>query len=430
MSPSAPDVPAVLSYLRGLQDSICSAIEQTDGTATLSPRPVATRGRRRRREPRAARRRGLRAGRRQFLARHGREACPRARRRSGPSSRTRSGSQRASRSCFIRSIRTCRRRTPTCASSARLDQDTVAWWFGGGFDLTPYYPFDEDVLHWHRTAQQACAPFGDDVYTRHKEWCDRYFFLKHRNETRGVGGLFFDDLNEWGFERCFAYQRSVGDHFLPAYLPIVARRRAHAVRRARAQLPAVSSRALCRIQSRLRPRHFVRPAVRRSHRIDPDVAAAARALGIRLASAAGLARSASVCRFSAAARLAARAVTCVEISSQRRFLAIEFARDAGVASVAAVAKFAFVASTQTNTGIFRWITTHSGRGPEWRRCCLLQRSSLLPRSRRERTPSANAMSMQVTRASSTARRSQTAMVACRCSCGSPSPRSPSSTLKV
>ena len=114
----------------------------------------------------------------------------------------------------------------TCASSARPDgDDASAWWFGGGFDLTPYYPFDEDVLHWHRTAQQACAPFGDDVYAKHKDWCDRYFFLKHRNETRGVGGLFFDDLNEWGFERCFAYQRSVGDHFLPAYLPIVARRK-------------------------------------------------------------------------------------------------------------------------------------------------------------------------------------------------------------
>jgi coproporphyrinogen III oxidase len=103
--------------------------------------------------------------------------------------------------------------------------DHPIWWFGGGFDLTPYYPFDEDVLHWHQTAQQACMGFGDDVYTKHKEWCDRYFFLKHRNETRGVGGLFFDDLNEWGFERCFAYQRSVGDHFLAAYLPIVARRK-------------------------------------------------------------------------------------------------------------------------------------------------------------------------------------------------------------
>jgi coproporphyrinogen III oxidase len=100
-----------------------------------------------------------------------------------------------------------------------------AWWFGGGFDLTPYYPFDEDVLHWHQTAAAACAAFGTDVYPRYKDWCDRYFYLKHRNETRGVGGLFFDDLNEWGFERSFEFQRSVGDHFLEAYLPIVARRR-------------------------------------------------------------------------------------------------------------------------------------------------------------------------------------------------------------
>lgn len=104
----------------------------------------------------------------------------------------------------------------------------AAWWFGGGFDLTPFYPFAEDVLHWHRTAQRACEPFGADVYARHKAWCDEYFFLKHRNETRGVGGLFFDDLNEWGFERCFAYQRSVGDRFLEAYLPIVERRKDHA----------------------------------------------------------------------------------------------------------------------------------------------------------------------------------------------------------
>lgn len=118
---------------------------------------------------------------------------------------------------------------PTTHANVRFFSAQTAsgpvWWFGGGFDLTPYYPFEEDVLHWHRTAHDACAPFGDDVYPRHKEWCDRYFFLKHRNETRGVGGLFFDDLNEWDFERCFAYLRSVGDHFLPAYLPIVARRK-------------------------------------------------------------------------------------------------------------------------------------------------------------------------------------------------------------
>ena len=101
----------------------------------------------------------------------------------------------------------------------------TAWWFGGGFDLTPFYPFDEDVLHWHRVAREACEPFGADVYPRYKKWCDDYFYLKHRQETRGVGGLFFDDLHEWGFEKCFAFQRSVGDKFLEAYLPIVARRK-------------------------------------------------------------------------------------------------------------------------------------------------------------------------------------------------------------
>lgn len=100
------------------------------------------------------------------------------------------------------------------------------WWFGGGFDLTPFYPFEDDVIHWHQTAFAACKPFGDEVYPRYKKWCDEYFFLKHRNETRGVGGLFFDDLNEWGFERSFDFMRSIGDHYLKAYLPIVRRRKA------------------------------------------------------------------------------------------------------------------------------------------------------------------------------------------------------------
>jgi coproporphyrinogen III oxidase len=108
---------------------------------------------------------------------------------------------------------------------ARRDEQPVAWWFGGGFDLTPYYPIDADVLHWHRTARDACAPFGADVYTKYKDWCDRYFFLRHRNETRGVGGLFFDDLNEWGFTRTFEFVRSIAEHYLPAYLPIVERRK-------------------------------------------------------------------------------------------------------------------------------------------------------------------------------------------------------------
>jgi coproporphyrinogen III oxidase len=99
------------------------------------------------------------------------------------------------------------------------------WWFGGGFDLTPYYGFEEDAVHWHSVARQVCKPFGPDAYPRFKRWCDEYFFLRHRNEPRGIGGLFFDDLNEWGFDRCFELLQRVGDHFLAAYLPILQRRR-------------------------------------------------------------------------------------------------------------------------------------------------------------------------------------------------------------
>ncbi|ATG88778.1 oxygen-dependent coproporphyrinogen oxidase [Methylomonas koyamae] len=108
---------------------------------------------------------------------------------------------------------------------AKKDGESSIWWFGGGFDLTPFYPFLEDVEHWHRTARAACQPFGAEVYPKYKKWCDEYFFLKHRNETRGVGGLFFDDLNEPDFDQAFAFMQSVGDHYIPAYLPIVQKRR-------------------------------------------------------------------------------------------------------------------------------------------------------------------------------------------------------------
>lgn len=108
---------------------------------------------------------------------------------------------------------------------AEKDGAEPVWWFGGGFDLTPYYGFEEDCVHWHRTAKAACDPFGADVYARYKQWCDEYFFLKHRNEPRGVGGLFFDDLNEWGFAQTFAFLRSVGDSYIKAYRPIVAQRK-------------------------------------------------------------------------------------------------------------------------------------------------------------------------------------------------------------
>ena len=108
---------------------------------------------------------------------------------------------------------------------AERDGAEPVWWFGGGFDLTPVYPRDEDCRHWHQTACQLCQAFGDSVYAEHKRWCDEYFYLKHRGETRGIGGLFFDDLNAWGFDSCFAYMRAVGNGYEQAYLPIVERRK-------------------------------------------------------------------------------------------------------------------------------------------------------------------------------------------------------------
>lgn len=108
---------------------------------------------------------------------------------------------------------------------AEKDGADPVWWFGGGYDLTPYYGNEEDCKHWHKTAQAACEPFGDDVYPHFKQWCDDYFFLKHRNEARGIGGLFFDDQNSTGFEQSFALMRAVGDSYINAYQPIIARRK-------------------------------------------------------------------------------------------------------------------------------------------------------------------------------------------------------------
>ena len=108
---------------------------------------------------------------------------------------------------------------------AEKDGEDPIWWFGGGFDLTPYYGFDEDAILWHQTAKDACDPFGEEVYPKYKKWCDDYFYLKHRDEQRGIGGLFFDDLNEGGFDECFAFMQSVGNSYIKAYLPIVERRK-------------------------------------------------------------------------------------------------------------------------------------------------------------------------------------------------------------
>lgn len=119
---------------------------------------------------------------------------------------------------------------PTSHANVRLfvaekEGEAPVWWFGGGFDLTPYYLFENDARYWHEVAKAACEPFGKDVYPRFKKWCDEYFYLKHRGETRGVGGLFFDDLNEWDFDTCFAFMRAVGDAYIEAYRPILARRK-------------------------------------------------------------------------------------------------------------------------------------------------------------------------------------------------------------
>ncbi len=108
---------------------------------------------------------------------------------------------------------------------AEKDGEDPIWWFGGGFDLTPYYGFEEDCIFWHQNAKDACTPFGDEVYPKYKKWCDDYFYIKHRDEQRGIGGLFFDDLNEGSFEQCFAFMQSVGNSYIKAYRPIVEKRK-------------------------------------------------------------------------------------------------------------------------------------------------------------------------------------------------------------
>jgi coproporphyrinogen III oxidase len=223
MTSALPDLDAVGAYLRDLQNRICAALEEVDSGHSFR-RDVWQRAEGGGGESRVLRGRVFEQAGVNFSHVVGSEL---------PATATQQRPELADASWTAMGvslvIHPLNPYVPTTHANVRFfaatKHDTTTWWFGGGFDLTPYYPFEVDVLHWHRTAQQACAPFGPDVYVQHKQWCDRYFFLKHRNETRGVGGLFFDDLNEWGFERCFAYQRSVGDHLLAAYLPIVARRR-------------------------------------------------------------------------------------------------------------------------------------------------------------------------------------------------------------
>lgn len=219
-----PDQNAVASWLRQLQDDICTALARADGGAQFIEDAWVRDG------GGGGRSRVLKQGRVfeqggvNFSEVHGAALPPSA-------SAHRPELAGAAWSAFGVSlvIHPHNPYLPTTHMNVRYFQARPAngapvWWFGGGFDLTPFYPFDEDIRHWHEVAREACAPFGETVYPEHKAWCDRYFFLKHRDEARGVGGLFFDDLNAWGFERCFAYTRAVGEAFLPAYLPIVERR--------------------------------------------------------------------------------------------------------------------------------------------------------------------------------------------------------------
>lgn len=226
----APDIPTVRAYLLNLQETICAALGKEDGGAEF----------REDRWERPTKERGLRGGGRTRILTDGAlfekaginfshvqgASLPPSASAHRPELAGR-GFQALGVSLVIHPRNP---HVPTSHANVRFfiaekAEAPPVWWFGGGFDLTPYYPVEEDCRHWHRTAKTACDPFGPQVYPRFKQWCDDYFFLKHRGETRGIGGLFFDDLNEWGFDTCFAFMRSVGNHYLPAYLPIVQRRR-------------------------------------------------------------------------------------------------------------------------------------------------------------------------------------------------------------
>jgi coproporphyrinogen III oxidase len=221
------DIEAVETYLRSLQDTITSTLETLDGKARFQrdtwPRPEGGGG-----ESRVLQGGALfeQAG-VNFSDVHGKQLPPSA------TAHRPELAGRAWRALGISLVLHPRNPyVPTAHMNVRFfaapkEGAETVWWFGGGFDLTPYYGFEEDARHWHATAKDACdSSFGAETYTRYKRWCDEYFFLKHRNEARGIGGLFFDDLNAEGFQRSFAFMQSVGDHFLPAYTPIVEKRRA------------------------------------------------------------------------------------------------------------------------------------------------------------------------------------------------------------
>ncbi len=222
---STVDIGVVEAYLRGLQDRICAALEELDGAAKFRhdawKRPEGGGGESRVLADGAVfERAGV-----NFSDVSGAKLPPAA------TAQRPELAGRGFRAMGVSLVLHPRNPyAPTAHCNVRFllaeaPGEEPHWWFGGGFDLTPYYGFEEDARHWHQIARKACAPFGEAVYPRLKQWCDDYFFLKHRNEPRGLGGLFFDDWREGGFEQSFALMRSVGDHFLEAYLPIARRRK-------------------------------------------------------------------------------------------------------------------------------------------------------------------------------------------------------------
>jgi coproporphyrinogen III oxidase len=228
MTDEAPDTHAVRDYLLALQDRICAALEAEDGGGRFREdawmRPEGGGGRTRvLANGKVFEQAGV-----NFSHVHGARLPP-----SATAQRPELAGRAFEALGVSLVIHPRNPYVPTSHMNVRFfiapgskDANTApVWWFGGGFDLTPYYGFEEDCVHWHRTARSACETFGTDVYPRFKKWCDDYFFIRHRNEPRGIGGLFFDDFSEGGFARSFEFLKSVGDHYLPAYLPIVQKRK-------------------------------------------------------------------------------------------------------------------------------------------------------------------------------------------------------------
>ncbi len=222
---SQPDKAAVKSYLMDLQDRICASLSAADGGKTFLEETWV------RQEGGGGRSRILNEG---AVFEKGGVNFSHVTGGHMPASATAHRPELAGRSFEAMGVSLVMHpRNPYVPTShanvrffiAEKAGEAPVWWFGGGYDLTPYYGFDDDCEHWHRVAASACLPFGADVYRNYKRWCDEYFFLKHRNEPRGIGGLFFDDLNQPDFDQSFAFMRAVGDSYLDAYVPIVKRRR-------------------------------------------------------------------------------------------------------------------------------------------------------------------------------------------------------------